>query len=68
MGRANILKGLEPRTIVLTGGDIKINDPEQLNNEKDKTNRDLGGVVHKSFDLDSAGGGLKEIEDLIDQK
>ena len=66
MGRANILKGLEPRTIVLTGD--KINDPEQLNNEKDKTNRDLGGVAHKSFDLDRAGGGLKEIEDLIDQK
>lgn len=66
MGRANILKGLEPRTIVLTGN--KINDPEQLNNEKDKTNRDLGGVAHKSFDLDRAGGDLIEIEDLIDQK
>lgn len=66
MGRANILKGLEPRTIVLTGD--KINDPEQLNNEKDKTNRDLGGVAHKSFDLDRAGGDPIEIEDLIDQK
>ena len=66
MGRANILKGLEPRTIVLTGD--KINDPEQLNNEKDKTNRDLGGVAHKSLDLDRAGGDPIEIEDLIDQK